>query len=231
MIGSLLYLTASRPDIMFSVCACARFQACPKESHLRAVKRIIKYINGTFDLGLFYPKHTSFDLYGYCDADFAGNLVDRKSTSGTCHFLGNSLVSWASKKQNCVAVSTTEAEYIAAGLCCAQILWMKQNLIDFGLNFCDTKIFCDSTSAINLSKNSVLHSRTKHIDVRHHFLKDHVEKKNVSLVHVDTKLQLADIFLQNLYVKMVFVALEVNWACAFHDLFMQNSKMIFLVCV
>jgi hypothetical protein len=194
MIGSLLYLTASRPDIMFSVCACARFQASPRTSHLLAVKRIIKYVNGTFNLGLFYPKHTSFDLIGYCDADFAGCKVDRKSTSGTCHFLGNSLVSWASKKQNCVAISTTEAEYIAAGLCCAQIIWMKQNLLDYGLHFHETKILCDNTSAINLSKNSILHSRTKHIDVRHHFLKDHVEKKNVSLFYVDTKLQLADIF-------------------------------------
>ena len=93
MIGSLLYLTASRPDIMFSVCACARFQASPKASHLITVKRIIKYVNGTFNLGLFYPKSTSFDLYGFCDADFAGCKVDRKSTSGTCQFLGNSLVS------------------------------------------------------------------------------------------------------------------------------------------
>ena len=109
-------------------------------------------------------------------------------------FLGNSLISWASKKQNCVATSTTEAEYIAAGLCCAQILWMKQNLLDYDLHFHETKILCDNTSAINLSKNSILHSRTKHIDVRYHFLRDHVEKKNVSLFYVDTKLQLADIF-------------------------------------
>ncbi|XP_020262923.1 uncharacterized protein LOC109838908, partial [Asparagus officinalis] len=166
MIGSLLYLTASRPDIMFSVCACARFQASPKASHLIAVKRIIKYVNGTFNLGLFYPKSTSFDLYGFCDADFAGCKVDRKSTSGTCQFLGNSLVSWASKKQNCVALSTTEAEYIAAGLCCAQVLWMKQSLVDYDLNFQNIKIFCDNTSAINISKNSVLHSRTKHIDLQ-----------------------------------------------------------------
>ena len=194
MIGSLLYLTASRPDIMFSVCACARFQASPKASHLIAVKRIIKYVNGTFNLGLFYPKSTSFDLYGFCDADFAGCKVDRKSTSGTCQFLGNSLVSWASKKQNCVALSTTEAEYIAAGLCCAQVLWMKQSLVDYDLNFQNIKIFCDNTSAINISKNSVLHSRTKHIDMRHHFLRDHVERQDVSLVFVDTKSQLADIF-------------------------------------
>ncbi|KAH9717278.1 hypothetical protein KPL71_021758 [Citrus sinensis] len=114
MIGSLLYLTASRPDIMFSVCLCARFQSCPKESHMLAVKRIFRYLIGTINLGLWYPRGTHIDLTCYSDADFAGYKVDRKSTSGTCHFLGHSLVSWFSKKQNSVALSTTEAEYIAA---------------------------------------------------------------------------------------------------------------------
>ncbi|KAH9780749.1 Integrase catalytic domain-containing protein [Citrus sinensis] len=114
MIGSLLYLTASRPDIMFSVCLCARFQSCPKESHMLAVKRIFRYLIGTINLGLWYPRGTHIDLTCYSDADFAGYKVDRKSTSGTCHFLSHSLVSWFSKKQNSVALSTTEAEYIAA---------------------------------------------------------------------------------------------------------------------
>ena len=122
IIGSLLYLTASRPDIMFSVCLCARFQSCPKESHMLAVKRIFRYLIGTINLDLWYPRGTHIDLTCYSDADFAGYKVDRKSTSGTCHFLGHSLVSWFSKKQNSVALSTTEAEYIAVGSCCAQIL-------------------------------------------------------------------------------------------------------------
>ncbi|RVW24427.1 Retrovirus-related Pol polyprotein from transposon RE1 [Vitis vinifera] len=115
MIGSLLYLTASRPDIMYSVCLCARFQSCPKESHLSVIKRILRYLKGTMDIGLWYPKGDNFELIGYSDADFAGCKVERKSTSGTCHFLGHSLVSWHSKKQNSVALSTAEAEYIAAG--------------------------------------------------------------------------------------------------------------------
>ncbi|KAH9792990.1 Integrase catalytic domain-containing protein [Citrus sinensis] len=110
MIESLLYLTASRPDIMFSVCLCARFQSCPKESHILAVKRIFRYLIGTINLGLWYPRGTHIDLTCYSNADFAGYKVDRKSTSGTCHFLGHSLVSWFSKKQNSVALSTTEAE-------------------------------------------------------------------------------------------------------------------------
>ena len=109
MIGSLLYLTTSRPDIMYSVCLCARFQSCPKESHLSVVKRILRYLKGTMDIGLWYPKGDNFELIGFSDADFSGYKVERKSTSGTCHFLGHSLVSWHSKKQNSVALSKAEA--------------------------------------------------------------------------------------------------------------------------
>ncbi|GAV56658.1 hypothetical protein CFOL_v3_00200 [Cephalotus follicularis] len=114
MIGSLLYLTASRPDIMFSVCLCARFQSSPKESHLIAVKRTFRYLAYTPLLGLFYSNDSLFNLHAFSDADYGGCKLDRKSTSGTCQFLGNSLVSWFSKKQNSVALSTTEAEYVAA---------------------------------------------------------------------------------------------------------------------
>ena len=112
MIGSLLYLMASRPDIMYSVCLCARFQACPKESHLK----------GTIDIGIWYPNSDNFALICYSDTDFGGCKIDRKSTSGTCHFLGHSLVSWHNKKQNSVALSTAEAKYITSGLRCAQVL-------------------------------------------------------------------------------------------------------------
>ncbi|KAK9011528.1 hypothetical protein V6N11_044376 [Hibiscus sabdariffa] len=134
MIGSLLYLTASRPDIMFSVCLCARFQANPKESHLKVIKRIFRYLQDTPSLGLWYPRDSTFDLHAYPDADYGGCKIDRKSTSGTCQFLGNMLISWFSKKQNSVALSTTEAEYISAGSCCAQVLWMKQQLLDHGID-------------------------------------------------------------------------------------------------
>ena len=201
MIGSLLYLTASRPDIMFSVCICARFQSCPKESHLGLVKRIIRYVKGSLDLGLWYPNNTQFDLVGYCDVDFAGSLTDRKSTSVTCQLLGMSLVSWFSKKQNSIALSTTEAEYVAAGCCYAQILWMRQIFSDYGLTFPPTTIYCDSSSAIDLSKNHVHHSRTKHIDIQHHFIIDHQDKNDISLEHIATKKQLSDIFTKPLELK------------------------------
>ena len=161
MIGSLLYLTVSRPDIIFSVCLCARFQSCPKESHLLVVKRIFRYLSGIINLALWYPRGTHIDLTCYSDADFAGYRIDRKSTSGTCHFLGYSLVSWFSKKQNSVALST-KAEYITTSSCCAQALWMKQTVRDYDINLDQILIMCDNTSAINISNNHIQHSRTKH---------------------------------------------------------------------
>ncbi|XP_068462575.1 uncharacterized mitochondrial protein AtMg00810-like [Phaseolus vulgaris] len=119
LIGSLLYLTASRLNIMFVLCLCARYQANPKESHFKYAKRILKYLKGTTNVGLWYPSHSSINLIGYSDYDFTGCKLDRKSSSDTCHLLGSSLFSWHSKKQACVALSTAEAEYIAAGSCCA----------------------------------------------------------------------------------------------------------------
>ena len=135
-----------------------------------------------------------FDLISYSDADFAGCKTDRKSTSGTCHFLGRSLVSWCCKNQNSVSLSTTEAEYIVVGLACAQVLWMQQMLSDYGITLTKSPILCDNNSAICISKNPVLHSRTKHIDVRHHFIRDHIDKEHVSVEYCPTGHQIADIF-------------------------------------
>ncbi|GAU39253.1 hypothetical protein TSUD_397000 [Trifolium subterraneum] len=135
MIGSLLYLTASRPDIVFAVGLCARFQTSPKESHLIAVKRIFRYLVGTPDVGLWYKKGSHFDLQAYCDADYLGDKIERKSTSGACQFLGEALVSWCCRKQNTIALSTTEAEYVAASNCCSQVIWIKNQLEDFSLSF------------------------------------------------------------------------------------------------
>ena len=193
MIGSLLYLTASRPDISFSVGLCARFQSNPKESHLTAVKRILRYLKGTDNLCLFYPRSDDFMLRGFTDADYAGDLVNRKSTSGMVQFIGSCLVSWGSKKQNTVALSTAEAEYVAAAACCSQVLWIKQQLRDFGIKFNCITIYCDNTSAICISKDPVHHSRVKHIHIRHHFLKDNVEKGLIKLDFCQTDNQIADI--------------------------------------
>ncbi|KAK2385434.1 putative mitochondrial protein [Trifolium repens] len=194
MIGSLLYLTASRPDITFAVGVCARYQSEPKVSHLNQVKRILKYVNGTCDYGMMYSHCEDSSLCGYCDADWAGSADDRKSTSGGCFFLGSNLISWFSKKQNCVALSTAEAEYVAAGSSCTQLVWMKQMLKEYDVEQDVITLYCDNLSAINISKNPVQHSKTKHIDIRHHFIRDLVENKVVTLEHVGTKDQVADIF-------------------------------------
>ncbi|WVZ71087.1 LOW QUALITY PROTEIN: hypothetical protein U9M48_019711 [Paspalum notatum var. saurae] len=191
MIGSLLYLTANRPDIHFAICLCTHYQASPRTSHRQAVKRIFKYLKFTPELGLWYSSGSSLSLRG---CDHAGCQIDRKSTSGTCQLLGTSLVSWSSRKQASVVFSTTEAEYVAATSCCSQLLWMKATLSDFGLRFGRISLIVDSTSAISVAKNPVLHSRTKHIDVRFHFLRDHYEKGDINLIHVVSANQLADIF-------------------------------------
>ncbi|KAJ9546996.1 hypothetical protein OSB04_019539 [Centaurea solstitialis] len=260
MIGSLLYLTAGRLDIIFATCLCARFQSNPKESHLSAVKRILRYLKKTPTLGLWYPLLSGFDLLAYTDSDYGGCQVYRKSTSGSCHFLGGKLVSWSSKKQNCVSTSTAEAEYVAAANCCSQALWMQTQLRDRGVNepsrararlglaslivkarararllneleirlelgsgsfnsssarvrltrarvelltsrsrvaheqlgsltpllrdygytFSKIPILCDSKSAIAISANPVQHSKTKHIDIRYHFLKHNVEEEPIN---------------------------------------------------
>ena len=194
MIGSLMYLTSSRPDIMFATCMCARYQANPKESHHQAVKHIFRYLKGTIDLGLWYPKDTGFELIAYSDADHAGCKLDCKSTSGSVQFLGDKLVSWSSKKQNCVSTSTAEAEYVAAASCCSQVLWMRTQLSDYGFSFNCIPIYCDSRSAIAISCNPVQNTKTKHIDVRYHFIKDHVEQGTIELYFVNTDFQIADLF-------------------------------------
>ncbi|KAD0053224.1 hypothetical protein E3N88_44863 [Mikania micrantha] len=155
MIGSLMYLTASRPDIMFATCVCARFQAAPKESHLIAVKRIFRYLQGTQSLGIWYSTGHSCKLVAFSDSDYAGCKLSRKSTSGGCQFLGNCLVSWQSKKQTSVATSTAEAEYIAAASCTSQILWLQSQLLDYGIQELKTPLLMDSASALCIVKNPV----------------------------------------------------------------------------
>ncbi|XP_050915296.1 uncharacterized mitochondrial protein AtMg00810-like [Lathyrus oleraceus] len=154
VIGSLIYLTASRPDIMFSVCMCARYQSTSKESHLKVVKCIVRYLHGISKYGLWYSKGSDCNLVGYIDSDFIGCKSDRKSSSGTCHVFSNSLVSWYSKKHVFVSLSAIEAEYVEADSCCAKILWLKQKLLDFDIKLQCIPIMCDNANAIDLTKNT-----------------------------------------------------------------------------
>ncbi|GKD18239.1 hypothetical protein Tco_1207397, partial [Tanacetum coccineum] len=164
MIGTLMYLTSSRPDLVFVVYMCARYQ------------------------------DSCIALTAFADADHAGCQDTRKSTSGSMQLLGDRLVSWSSKKQKSTAISSTEAEYIALFRCCAQILWMGSQLTDYGLAFNKIPLYCDNKSAIALCCNNIQHSRSKHIDITYHFIKEQVENGVVELYFVGTKYQLADIF-------------------------------------
>ena len=187
MIGCLLYLTASRPDIAFCVGVCSRFQSNPKVSHLNAVKRIIKYVGGTCDYRLFYSKESNLSLASFSYSDWAGNADDRKSITGECFYVVAILVAWMSKKQNFVSLSTAEAEYIVVGSCCSQLLWMKKFLTDYGISQDTMDVYSDNSSAIDISKNLVQHSKTKHIEIKYHFIRDLVERKIVCLEYIPTE--------------------------------------------
>ncbi|GJU07717.1 putative ribonuclease H-like domain-containing protein [Tanacetum coccineum] len=176
MIGSLMYLTASRTNIMFVVCACAWFQVTPKTSHLHVVKRIFRYLKGKPKLGLWYPRDSAFGLEAYSNSDYAGASLDRKSTTGGCQFLGKRLISWQCKKQTIVANSKTEAEYVAAANCCGQVLWIQNQMLDYGYNLMNTNINIDNKSTICIVKNQVSHSKTKHIEIRYHFIRDFMRR-------------------------------------------------------
>ncbi|GJU99817.1 retrovirus-related pol polyprotein from transposon TNT 1-94 [Tanacetum coccineum] len=191
MIGTLLYLTTSRPDLQFAICMCARYQARPTEKHLHAVKKIFRYLKGTVNRGLWYPKDSSIALIAFAHA---GCQDTRRSTYGSMQFLGDRLVSWSSKRQKSTAISSTEAEYIAMSGCCAQILWMRSQLTDYGLGFNKIPMYYDNKSVIALCCNNVQHSRSKHIDIIFHFIKEHVENGVIELYFVNTEYQLADIF-------------------------------------
>ncbi|GJT43184.1 putative ribonuclease H-like domain-containing protein [Tanacetum coccineum] len=169
------------------------FQVTPKVSHLHAMKRIFRYLKGQPKLGLWYPRDSPFDLEAFSDSDYAGASLDKKSTTGGCQFLGKRLISWQCKKQTIVANSTTEAEYVAAANCCGQVLWIQNQMLDYGFNFMNTKIHIDNESTICIMKNPVFHSKTKHIEIRHHFIRDSYEKKLVQVIKIHTDHKVADL--------------------------------------
>ncbi|GJX56609.1 retrovirus-related pol polyprotein from transposon TNT 1-94 [Tanacetum coccineum] len=194
MIGGLIYLTASWPDIAYATFVCARYQVRPTVKHLKEVKRIFRYLSQSYNMGLWYPKDSGFELIAYSYADHAGCKDDCKITSGGLQFLDEKLVSWSSKKQDCITMSTAEAEYVSLSAWCAQVIWMRTQLLDYGYKYNRILMYCDSKSAIAISCNPVQHSKTKHIDIRYHFIKEHIEKGTVELYFFGTEYQLADLF-------------------------------------
>eukprot|EP00253_Pinus_taeda_P022908 PITA_22908 len=211
MISSLLYLIGIGLDIMHAVGIVGTFQANPKESHLQEVKRIFKYLQGTQNFGLWYRRDTDLTLHAYTDVDWVGSIDDRKITSGGEFYMGSRLVSWFSKKQNSIALSTTEAKYVAASSCCTQLLWMMKTLQDIQITCTPPiSILCDNTSAISISKNPVMHSKTRHVPIKYHFLCEQVLEQKVKLENVPSKEQVADIFTKPLP-RETFENSDRNW--------------------
>jgi hypothetical protein len=194
IVGSLMYLTSTRPDIMHAVSLISRYMENPTEQHLLAAKRIFRYLKGTSDFGILYKKGARENLYGFSDSDYAGDQDDRKSTSGYVFMMGSGAISWSSKKQAIVTLSTTEAEFIAAAACACQAIWLKRLLCELGYHQeGPTSIHCDNVSTIKLSKNPVLHGRSKHIDVRYHFLRDLCKEGIIDMIYCRSEDQIADI--------------------------------------
>jgi hypothetical protein len=195
LVGSLRYLTCTRPDLSLSVGIISRFMEEPVYSHWKALKRILWYIQGTVSLGLFYLKAEDYKLVGYSDSDWCEDIDNRKSTSGYVFFMGDTTFTWLSKKQPIVTLSTCEAEYVAASWCVCHTIWHRNLLSEMELKQLGaTVIQVDNKSAIELAKNPVNHERSKHIDVRFYFIRDHMKEGSVKLVYVASQDQVADIF-------------------------------------
>jgi hypothetical protein len=195
LVGSLNYLTITRPDISFAVQQVCQFMHAPRHLHLTAVRRIIRYLLSTPDRGLFFPVNSSLELIGYSDADWAGCADTRRSITGWCMFLGGALISWRSKKQDRVSKSSTESEYRAMSSACSEIVWLRGLLSKLGCpQLRPTPLFADNTSAIQIAANPVFHERTKHIEVDCHSIREAYDGQLISLPHVPTDVQIADVF-------------------------------------
>lgn len=194
IVGSLMYLTTTRPDIMHAVSLISRYMESPIEVHLHAAKRILRYLSGTIAYGLFYKKGVKSGLFGFSDSDYSGDPNDRKSTLGYVFMMGSAAVSWSSKKQPIVTLSTTEAEFVAAAAAACQAIWLRRILKELCYQQQEsTPIYCDNVSAIKLSRNPVLHGKSKHIDVRFHFLRDLCREGVIDMIWCSNEDQVADI--------------------------------------
>jgi Reverse transcriptase (RNA-dependent DNA polymerase)/GAG-pre-integrase domain/Integrase core domain/gag-polypeptide of LTR copia-type len=194
LVGKLIYLSHTRPDIAYAVSLVSQFMHSPNEEHMEAVIRIIRYLKGTPGKGIQFTKNENLKLTGYTDADWGGNIVDRRSTSGYFTFVGGNLVTWRSKKQGSVALSSAEAELVAVvkGIC--ELLWLKKLMCEIGFEQGEEMdLYCDNKAAIDMCRNPIQHDRTKHIGINRHHIRDHIEKGNIRLLHVSTKEQFADI--------------------------------------
>jgi Reverse transcriptase (RNA-dependent DNA polymerase) len=201
LVGKLIYLTVTRPDMSFAVSQISKFMHSPRTPHLDAVNRILRYLKGTPGKGIWMKRNNTNVICGYSDADWAGSF-DRKSTTGFCTFVGGNLVTWKSKKQNVVARSSAEAEYRAMASTASELTWIKQVLADLNIKVEEPmKMFCDNQSARHIATNPVFHERTKHIEVDCHFVREKIQSKEIETPFVKSEDQLADILTKGLNVK------------------------------
>ncbi|GAA0145518.1 transmembrane signal receptor [Lithospermum erythrorhizon] len=217
IVGSLMYLTSTRPDLMFATSLINRYMSNPTELHLQVAKKILRYLKGTTQYGILYQKGSNGrELEAYTDSDYAGDINDRKSTSGYVFKFSSGAVAWTSKKQPIVSLSTTEAEFIAAVVCTCQAIWMKRIFKELGYKGTECiNIKCDNSSTIKLSKNPVMHGRSKHIDVRYHFLRDLTKEGAIELVHCGSSLQVADIMTKPLKIDSFLKLRSMMGMCEF----------------
>ena len=199
LVGSLIYLTLTQSDITYAVSVISRFMQKPKKLHLEAIKRILRFVKGSIDYGILYRNDRKFEVAGYCDADYAGDLDTRRSTTGYVFNLGSRAVSWCSKRQPTVSLSSTKAEYRASAMATRECVWLTQLLkdlhqpVDYGV-----KLSCDNQSTIRLAENPVFHARTKHVEVHDHFVREKVLRGEIKLEQVKTDDQIADILTKGL---------------------------------
>jgi hypothetical protein len=195
IVGSLIYMTITRPHLSYAVGVVSQFMQTPRKQHLDVVRRILRYIEHTLHCGIFYEARSQLQVHGYTDVDWASNVSDKRSTGGFLFSFGSGGVSWSSKKQPTVALSSIEVEYKGVAIVACEIVWLQKLLSDLGLSMdAPIIIYCDNISSILLANNPVYHARTKHIEVHYHFIKENVIAKEIDLIHVSTEDQVVDIF-------------------------------------
>ena len=194
LVGKLIYLSHTRPDIGFSVSVVSQFMNRPTEEHMEAVYRILRYLKMTPGKGLYFSKNPNRKIEVFTDADWAGSTVDRRSTTGYCTFVWGNLVTWRSKKQSVVARSSAEAEFraMAHGIC--EGMWLRRLLNELGITTTEpVNMYCDNQAAIRIARNPVHHDRTKHVEIDRHFIKEKLDEKIVDLLYTPTRHQIADV--------------------------------------